>query len=787
MRVGLFISLTLGMLWVCALAGADEIIVEFVAGDYTITDVENGEVIHLDDASTATSPGSPMLPHKAYNVALPPDVVWDSLVISIVETTESSVPGVYDVAPAPPLGRLDGSGEFEWGAATNIVDGKDMDVYDQDAFLPANWVEVARTCQMRKWKFVQVRFTPFRYNPVQRQLLFCGEVSVRIEFSRDPDLLDEGSLWDTVLDSKAAGMFINYHAARTWYAPGGHRPLDDKTFDYVIITSEEIYACSSKLADLKAHLEGNLGHTVLIVTESHSHGDEDVAGGYGAKTGQAPNGTADKIRKWLQDNYYAPPNGYGIEYVLLIGDPRTSGDVPMKTCYPGTTDSSGNQYSVPTDYYYADLEGGDWDTDDDERYGENGQDDPDFYAEVYVARIPVYGVAYTTLDKIIQKEIDYDTASGDLNWRLNVLFPLSFPWSTLDPSHLANCMKTEYLDGRGFSYYEMYQEKHSTCTSDYPPDEVLTGGSGAGTLYNRWTQHVYGMVWLFGHGWSDGCNVGCGTRHGCDASCSEGRLFQSSWCSALDDKHPAFTFQISCSNGKPSSTTNLGYSLLKNGAICTCSASAVAYGTEYSYDYSGYSGDCHRNYGSSQDIGYYYGEKLSKYDATDDSCLNARAFYDANAYLSGYDSDRYAYHGYFVFNLYGCPHTRLFNSDTNTYIRLDSFEARARGRNIVLTWETGAEIDNAGFIIYRYDGDTREPISGLIEPKGSPTAGASYRFVDSKVRPGVTYQYWLVDIDTDGTWTAHGPVRSRISLEPTGVRIRKTIRDRISNEVAIAR
>jgi len=764
------------MLLACAFAVADEILVEFVAGDYTITDVENGEVIRLDDSSTAAPPGSPMLPHKVYNVALPPDVVWDSLAVSLVEKSDASVPGVYDIAPAPPVGRLDGSGEFEWGDATNIVDGKDVDVYGQDALLPVNWVEVSRTCQMRKWKFAQVRFNPFRYNPVQRQLLFCEEVTVKVEFSRDADLLDEGSLWDTVLDGKAAGMFINYHTAVQWYKRGTKTPLalPDDTYDYVIVTTEAIYAGSSKLADLKAHLENNLGFRVLIVTESHSYEDGDIAGGYGAKTGQDPNDTADKIRKWLQDNYQEPPNGYGIVYVLLIGDPRTSGGVPMKTCYPGTG------YSTPTDYYFADLTG-DWDSDGDEKYGENGQDDVDLQPEVYVARIPVYGAAYSTLDGIIQKEINYDTASGNLNWRLRVLFPLSFPWSTLDPSHLAQCMKSEYLDGRGFSYYEMYQEKHSTCTSDYPPDELLVGSSSyttpGGSAYNRWKDHAYGMVWWFGHGNATLAAVGYGSN------CSDGYLFYSGWCPNLDDSHPAFTFQISCSNGLPSSTTNLGYSLLKHGAVCSCSASAVAYGTDYSYDHGG---DCYRNYGCSQDIGFYYGEKLSNYDATDSTCLNARAFYDAKAYLSGYDSDQYAYHSYFVFNLYGCPHTRLYG-DANTYITLENFEAHARGRNIVLTWQTGTEIDNAGFLIYRYDSNERKAISRLIEAEGSAAAGASYRFVDNNVRPGVTYQYWLVDIDTNGTWTAHGPVRARISLEAARMRMRNRIRIRESANAAITR
>jgi len=95
----------------------------------------------------------------------------------------------------------------------------------------------------------------------------------------------------------------------------------------------------------------------------------------------------------------------------------------------------------------------------------------------------------------------------------------------------------------------------------------------------------------------------------------------------------------------------------------------------------------------------------------------------------------------------------------DTYIELVSFEARATGNQIVLTWETGAEIDNAGFVIYRTVGRSNDykQLSDLIPANGSPASGASYRLIDSDVEPGVTYYYWLVDIDTSGEWTAHGP------------------------------
>ncbi|HUT02389.1 MAG TPA: right-handed parallel beta-helix repeat-containing protein [bacterium] len=93
-----------------------------------------------------------------------------------------------------------------------------------------------------------------------------------------------------------------------------------------------------------------------------------------------------------------------------------------------------------------------------------------------------------------------------------------------------------------------------------------------------------------------------------------------------------------------------------------------------------------------------------------------------------------------------------------SYVELVSFTATALPAKIVLQWETGAEIDNAGFLLYRSEagGKSYRCISGLIAAQGSASSGASYAFVDEDVS-GTVYNYYLVDIDTSGEWTAHGP------------------------------
>ncbi len=115
-----------------------------------------------------------------------------------------------------------------------------------------------------------------------------------------------------------------------------------------------------------------------------------------------------------------------------------------------------------------------------------------------------------------------------------------------------------------------------------------------------------------------------------------------------------------------------------------------------------------------------------------------------------------------------------------TAIELVSFDARAEGSNICLTWQTGAEIDNAGFVLFRMIAGAQdyEQMSDLIAARGGPASGASYSFTDMNVEPGVSYNYWLVDIETTGKWTAHGPVSAR---SPMGLELIEFAVRRISD------
>jgi hypothetical protein len=133
------------------------------------------------------------------------------------------------------------------------------------------------------------------------------------------------------------------------------------TYDYVIITTNDIVENSQEL-DFFIRMKEINGHSVKVVTEDD----------FGSLTGQYPNDRADKIRKWLQDH----DSTYGIDYVLLIGDPDPDsfkesgdsvGDIPMKMCYPRYFRLGEGS---PTDLYYSDLTS-EWDLDGDGYYHES--------------------------------------------------------------------------------------------------------------------------------------------------------------------------------------------------------------------------------------------------------------------------------------------------------------------------------------------------------------------------------------------------------------------------------
>ena len=103
-----------------------------------------------------------------------------------------------------------------------------------------------------------------------------------------------------------------------------------------------------------------------------------------------------------------------------------------------------------------------------------------------------------------------------------------------------------------------------------------------------------------------------------------------------------------------------------------------------------------------------------------------------------------------------------------TAVTLASFDATATSSSIELAWETAAELDTMGFNIYRAEsayGLRTVLNSSLIAGQAPGSAiGASYQFVDNTPQPGVTYYYWLQEVDTNFEAVEYGPVSAQVEF-----------------------
>ncbi|MDM7999348.1 MAG: fibronectin type III domain-containing protein [Dehalococcoidia bacterium] len=655
--------------------------------------------------------GEPSLPSQSVRVLLPPDADLTTVEARIAGWKWTAIEGEWDIGP---VGRLMTGDVGDASAARlsreGVGDGRDIAIYGRDALFPSEPVLRLDTQIWRGWKMVQVLYSPYAYNPVEKKLYRLSGNSIEVTFQRSVSEEDSGV--DLTAASEAKEMTVNF--AQMSGAYGGLAASAD-TGRYVIITTSAIQAASGNLDDFVASKEAR-GFTVQVVTE----------GTWGGGTGDA---AAENIRSWLRANYI----GLNIKYVLLIGNPNPStGDVPMKMCYPQALYS---EYpDCPTDFYYAELTSSDWDKDGDGKYGEYLDDfgdgwltgNPPRVAEVAVGRIPYYGNA-ADLDQILAKIVAYETEpEADISWHRNVLLPMK-PSDEETPGYqLGEEIKDDVLVPNGWSYHRVYDE-------DYGLDpEPETMPCTVTNVTNTWNGSDFGAVFWWTHG----------------SETSATGVMNVTNAATLDNAHPGFTFQASCLNGKPEITNNLGYSLLKNGCIATVSASRVSWYQEGQTSFAGTP--------TNSGMAFEYANRLI-----------AREMYAGDA-LNGLRGDIWPYDqvlwmNYLDFNLYGCPAVGLYTpplveTEEATDVTTDSARLNAE----LKSFGTGT----SATVSFEWGTTPGGPYPNQTAGQDMASPGA-FSAVVGGLEPGVTYYFRAKG---EGWGVGYGVENSFITLtEPPSV------------------
>ena len=517
-------------------------------------DVAGGEGFTL-----SSEPGQPRLPQKVVTYALPPDADLSTVSVAVddLEFAERSLD--LPVRPAAPRRTSADSVPF-YGAGKTIVSGKDMAVYGADADIPAVPVRIETVSQMRKWKLVRVVLNSALYNPAQGALKPVAKLAFTLSYGRRKAPKADPLAADTVMDADALSLVANAKDARSWY-PGAAAPRKSGGISgevFVIMTTDAIFTDSTNLYGLVSHKRA-LGYVVHTVTETKVDG-QSAATGWNEVAGQSPDGKADRMRKWLQNNYVS----MGIKYVLLIGNPDpAANELPMKQL-------DYQAYVYPVDCYFSDLTGN-WDIDGNGLFGNETNDvelagGVDLDPEVYVGRIPVYPLDPEwrgELRGIILKSIRYELETG-IAWRRSGLLPESFSNIETDGGWLGHYAQENILSPKGYGSHTLYEQGSVDPNYDsvFASDEELLGTATA----KNWMTHAYGMVLWWAHGWSRGAVVYSG-----------GDVFNSYQCPLLDNNRPAVVFMSSCSCGDPADDLNISCAMLRDGGIASVAAGQVSW------------------------------------------------------------------------------------------------------------------------------------------------------------------------------------------------------------------
>ncbi len=229
--------------------------------------------LHMDGAYPILSNGGPELLEAAVSIIIPENSQ------PTVEVMQSSYSTIENFTLVPSKGRL-----LRDVDPSTVPYVKNMQ-YLMDKNLCEDSVHVGSPYQLRDYHGVALQFYPFAYNPVQRTLRVCSEMTVRIKYHQT------GTIHNV---TKVASVFDNiYQEHFLNYAQTKSNPVEE--FGGILILAPENFcAAMQPYADWKI----KNGYPTTIVPLS------------------AVGNNSNTIKSYIQSYY----NTHNIAYVIIVGD-----------------------------------------------------------------------------------------------------------------------------------------------------------------------------------------------------------------------------------------------------------------------------------------------------------------------------------------------------------------------------------------------------------------------------------------------------------------------------------
>ncbi|UCC12164.1 MAG: T9SS type A sorting domain-containing protein [candidate division WOR-3 bacterium] len=417
------------------------------AGDLTMTPAGAYTRVHLNGYAISCEEGAPEMPVMPYIFALP----YGARVRNVFATPLAAV----QLEGNPVLTFVRKPVILSQSAIVHDEQPNQL-IYGSTEPYPRSIVEVKGIGTYDNHTICEISLCPLQYVPKFKKLTLFTSVRVTIEY--------EGGIKKPARSAELAEIVANPHDITTT-----NLIYRNDMFEYLIVTEEPMDTVFLRLAEWKTKKGVRTAlRTVDWITANYS-GEDDAA----------------SIRNYLKT---LPDSGVG--YVLLAGDADI---IPCRFAYAMTCSAGlypGREDTLPTDLYFADLQGT-WNYDNDNCYGEI-EDSVDLYPDISIGRAPVNTI--TEAQKFVEKILEYEQ-NPEADYLDNTLLTADVLWNNpyTDQSIHKNTIEQDCFPP-WFDVTKLYDSQGNLHRST-----VLNALRQGQTLFNH-----------DGHGWIDYMSAGSG-------------------------------------------------------------------------------------------------------------------------------------------------------------------------------------------------------------------------------------------------------------------------------------
>lgn len=364
------------LIYTTAILSSQKVEFTFNFDNYKILDKKNGQIVQIPGTVQFAKPGDPAIPMASVRILLPQSTLATK--IEFVYQNKQKIASNIDLLPMQnfrPYCKTD-----------KLIFIKNEDAYKLSVY-PQDRDHGFTNQMMNGFSFVISRFSPVEYNAQTKELFLYKQVKAVVDYKENGDY-NRLMLSNDPLIIEQVAKFAQNPQMISQYDLNTNR---NDVYDVLIITDASYVNLMQPLVDYYT----NLGLFSKVVSLT--------------KIGSTMQGIdmPDKMRNYIIQEY----QNSAIKYVTLAGDADL---VPYRGLYCSVQSSQVyTDNNIPADIYFSALDGN-WNTDNDNLWGELGEED--LLPDVSVGRLTFSN--QTELNNIVNKLNSYTfnpvTANNEL-------------------------------------------------------------------------------------------------------------------------------------------------------------------------------------------------------------------------------------------------------------------------------------------------------------------------------------------------------------------------------------